>query len=657
MEGYEIYLELLFAGSAAILSLSLLSGLAAFCLWLCGLWLPLLLARARNPSGRRRRADADNLLRDSTSLLAVGLAAGLGSAVTAWTISLLLSDSFLPGNLILCGTCLASLAAAWKWRDRISWKLVQPAAFLFASLFAFTLGLWHHAATELPVLQDGSRLVFSDLHRDLGAHVGMAGLVRDGGLPMQSFWGAAEHEYWALSHTGHLVLIAGLSQCLGVSLYQASCMLWIAAGLGIAWTVLSFSSRNPLPACFRLLLVATTLVWGAFTWPEVHRLYEPMRGTSLGAFELDAPSYWVAGRGFWNLPQTLSITLTLAALLLLDAYGSVRRKGRTHFPLLIGACFLLIAGGWTKPSLAIFYAPALLLWLVWNRAPASEILAICLALGTGCLLYLAPALFFALPDSPAWSFQLDPQQWKEVAEFAFGAGFAPLLLVVAVLLGRQKRKEPWRSYQILDLALLAAGGSLLFGLLFREDQFVGSPTFQPNIWWGMAASLVLLLPILGGQAFLEWKQKGWPHWLAGLGLCLSLLHVFNGFCLAIVYPTLNLRGHSLEDAETLAMARSMTQSGTRFALDPALQDYDLLGYLSRPALLPSAVASQTDRRDLAIWHAFATGSSQVSKDFLQRFDAVILHGDRRSALRSLASLKWRREVLDQGFELWQPTGR
>ena len=653
MERYQIFLELLLAGSTTVLGLVFWTGLALLFLLLAGLWLPVTLARATGSCD----ALGDGWLGGLVAWMPVALAGGLAAGVTAWTLSLLVSGGFFLGNLILCAAGLAGGVVAWRSRQQGGWAGRELGPWLVATAFALLLGFWHHAATELPVSQDVARLVFSDLQRDLGAHVSMAGLVRDGGLPMQNFWGSADYAYWGLAHTGHLVLVAGFSEWLGVSLYQASTLLWNAATLLIAWSALAILAATRLPVSFRWAVVVATLVWGAFGWPELHRLYDPLRELAGGGFELDSPGYWVAGRGFWNLPQALSIALTAAGLVVVDAFGLVRRSGQTGLALLLGASFLFVCGGWTKPSLVIFYGPALLLWLVLNRVGFREFLGVGLVLGGGALVYALPALFFSLPESPAWTFWPGMEQWEEVAAFVFTAGLGLGVLAVGALLARWKGQDPWNDCRALDLALLAAGGSVLFGLLFREDQFVGAPVFQPNIWWGMSGCMILLVPLLGRDAPAQWKRAGGSRWLAGLGLSLAALHLFNGFSLAIAYPTLNLRGHALSDAEVLAQARSSTEPGARFAVDPELQDYDLLGYLSRPVLISSAAVSDRDREDLQAWLGFVEGRGRASAAWLERFDAALLREDRGQAARGLAARRWSREPLGHGFELWLAPGR
>ncbi|HIL80448.1 MAG TPA: hypothetical protein EYG54_04190, partial [Myxococcales bacterium] len=484
MELYETYLELLRGGGAAVLGLTFQTGSGLFALGLIGLWLPLVLMGGSSSAGPDGQTLNGGFRRDWVLVLPIATAAGLVTAVTVWTLSLFALGSFSLGNWILYAACLVGAGLAWRGRRELTRNFDNPLVWLCASLLALGLGVWQHAATELLVVQDVPRLVFSDLQRDLAAHVNMAGLVRDGGLPMQSLWGSEDQEFWWLSHTGHIVLIAGFSQWLGVSLYQASSILWITATILIAWAALALFAGTRIPGVARVLLVLGTLVWGAFTFPEVHRLYDPLREHIAGGFELDAPGYWVAGRGFWNLPQTLSIALTLCGLLLFEAFAAARRSRETGWGLLVIATVFLIGGGWSKPSLIIFYGPALILWLALNRAGMREYSCVLLPLAGGTFVYAIPALFFTLPEAPLWHLAFNGEQWTTVFGFAQMASPSLVILSAGALLRMLEQSGRPEDFRVLDLALLAGGGSLLFALFFSEDQFVGFKVFQPNIWWG-----------------------------------------------------------------------------------------------------------------------------------------------------------------------------
>ncbi len=320
---------------------------------------------------------------------------------------------------------------------------------------------------------------------------------------------------------------------------------------------------------------------------------------------------------------------------------------------LAAATALVGVGGWIKPSLAILYGPALVIWLAANRAYAREWLCVLLVGSGAAIVYALPALLAPLPRHPAWSFHVDAEQWRQVADFVRLA--APSLLVLAVapllrLLGAGWREREWRT---LDLALLAAGGSVLFALLFREDQFVGFRYFQPNLWWGLSACSVLLVPLLAREALAAIALGGWRRALAATGLSMALLQSFNGLCLAAAYPVLNLRGVPVLRAQVLAAARARTEAGTRFAIDPLLRRFDLLPYLSRPVLMSISDISEEDRAAYRAWRAFCLEGRPPDASLLERLDAVVTHVDRRHVSSFLESRGWRVESLHAEYQLWR----
>ncbi len=643
MELYPTFLEVLRSGAGAVAGLCLWTGLGLLQLLLIGLWLPLSLTRHQDASQPC----------DWTGDLPVALAGGIATAASFWTFSLFAAGSLHAGSLALVAISAFGVGLVWRRRRGLRFAGSHPVAWIAASVFAFGMGLWHHAVTELPVMREIPLLYFSDLHLDVPVHVNMAGLVRDGGLPLHSSWGSSEYAYAPLPHTGHAVLIAGTSAILGISLYQAATVLWIEATLLIAWAAFALFAGTRVPAGVRLVGVVGTLVWGAFAWPEVYLLYDPLRGSADGASRLDLMGTWIAARGFWNLPQVLSIALTLAGLLLLERFGTLRRARAPGLPTLAAATALIAVSAWTKPSLVLLFGPAFLIWLAANRARAREWLCVLLIASGGALVYALPALLVRLPPGPGWSVHVDAEQWRQVAGFLLMA--TPSLLMLAVspllrLLGAGWRDREWRT---LDLALLAAGGSLLFALLFREDQFVGYRYFQPNLWWGLSACSVLLVPLLGREAVAAIALDGWRRALAGIGLSIALLQIFNGLCLAAAYPLLGLRSLPASRAETLAAARARTEPGTRFAIDPLLQPLELLPYLSRPVLMLTSFTSEEDRAAHLAWRALCL-QGRPDETLLERLDAVVTHVGRRGAGAFLESRGWRAESLHADYELWQP---
>ena len=644
MDAYSTYLEVLQGGAGGAVGLVLWTGLGLLQFLLIGLWLPLSLTRHQEASQ----------LREWAWDLPVALAGGIATAVSVWTLSLFSAGSLYPGSLALLAICAVGLGLAWRRRGGLRFAGWHPVLWLAVSVFAFGMGLWHHAVTALPVMREVPLLYFSDLHPDLAIHANLAGLVRDGGLPAHSLWGSHEYTYHALAHTGHAVLIAGTSAILNLGLYQAAVVLWIEATLLIAWASLALFTGTRVPSALQFVLVVGALVWGGFAMPAVQLLHDPRQLGADGAWSLAPLGMWIAARGFWNLSQVLSIALTLAGLLLLERFGAARRAGAPGLPALAAATALVAVGGWTKPSLVILYGPALLIWLAVNRARAREWLCVLLVGSGATLVYALPLLLAKLPQSPGWSFHVGAEQWSQVAGFLALA--APSLLVLAVspvlrLLGAGWRDREWRT---LDLALLAAGGSLLFALLFREDQFVGFRYFQPNLWWGLSACSVLLVPLLGREALAATERGGWRRVLAVTGLSMALIQIFNGLCLAVAYPVLSVRGVPAVRAEVLAAARTRTEAGTRFAIDPALQRLELLPYLSRPVLMPTSFTSEEDRAAYLAWRAFCLHGRPPDASLIERLDAVVTHASRRHVVAFLESRGWRVDSLDAEYELWQP---
>jgi hypothetical protein len=651
MELYETYLGLLRDGASEVVGHALRAVLGLGVLSLLGAWLPLALLERVAPPPEA----ANGFPRDPLALLPLALAGGLATVATVWTLSLLALRSAAPGSVVLYAVAVACAALGWRRRQALHPRGSRMLAWSLTSALALALALWLYAPTALPVMQDVPRLVFSDFQRDLSVHVDMAGLVRDGGLPMHSLWGGWWDDYYRLRHTGYLVLIAGLSDAFGIGLYQAAVMLWIDATLLIAWG--AFALCHALPSGVRAGLTLAALVLGAFTFPELHRVCDPMRRIAGGGLEINVPGYWVAGRGFWNLPQTLSIALAMSSLVALDRFAAVRRAGGRALPLLLASTFLLVASGWMKPSLAVFYGPALLLWLALNRAGFAEYASVLATSLGGVAIYMLPAVLHSLPEAKGWSPALDARQVREVVRFLTMA--TPALLVLAGTPLVRLSTRGWRhpEAQLLDLAMIAAAGSVLFALLFREDRFVGSGVFQPNIWWGMAACLVLLVPLLGREAFAELRRTGARRAIAWVGLAMLALQAFNGACLAVAYPVLNLRAHEQADAQLLAAARARTAPGTRFAIDPDLQDFDLLAYLSRPVAVRTADSSKSELRVAWAWESFCLRFEGTGLDLLRRFDAILVRSSRRHVGSFLASHGWQRETLERGYELWQRAQR
>jgi hypothetical protein len=250
-----------------------------------------------------------------------------------------------------------------------------------------------------------------------------------------------------------------------------------------------------------------------------------------------------------------------------------------------------------------------------------------------------------------WSFATEPGQWSEVTLFLWHAClslFIILIVVITRLIANGWRDRQW---QILELGLIAFAGSVLFALLFRENQFVGFFVFQPNIWWGICACVVLLVPLISRELVELLKPKGWTRWVVVLGLAVGAVQIVNGLHVAVAYPVMNLRIHEASMAGTLDAARKLTAPNARFALDLSLEEIDLRPFLSRPSLVRANFGSADEKRAYSNWRDFI--KSGKSSPPLDRLDAVVLHRNRRRANLYFEKLGWQSTPINEKYTLWQ----
>jgi hypothetical protein len=297
----------------------------------------------------------------------------------------------------------------------------------------------------------------------------------------------------------------------------------------------------------------------------------------------------------------------------------------------------------------IFYGPALILWLGFSGARAAEYAVTVLILAASFLIYLLPDILHELPPHPGWSFAVDSDQWLGVARFLWHAGLSLIIAMLAVAIRSKANRWQCRRWQLLDLGVVAFGGSVLFALFFREDRFVGFIVLQPNIWWGMSACIVLLVPLLAREAMGLLQQGGWYRWAVIAALAVATIQFTNGLIVAVSYPLMNLRTHSAIKAESLDAARRMTGPRTRFAIDPSIS-MDLRPYLSRPSILGSSYSSADNDRAYRAWQVFSgLGRGEPPLD---RLDAVVAHNDRAHISRYFVARGWQSTRLNELYTLW-----
>ena len=636
MEDFISYFSLLgnAIGSVAALLGYSLAGLVVT--WLSGVWILLLLIP------KIPKDNPPESLNEWLWLHPALLAVGWATLIAVSTASLYLTKGMRAGELLLVMLAVVSGVLLWRRRPRI--RSSDHVTLAVIGLTTLMLGLWQHAATALPVPGDIDYLAFSDLHLDLPIHVTMAGMIRDSGLPLINMSPSSTHAYSAPSHVGHAIAIASYSSVLGISLYAASTVGWIIATMLTGWCAVALLfTKARLKVRYSLTVVLATLAIGQFTLPWLHDPTNPKAPLVTGI--------WLASRSYWNISQAISIALTMGGLLVLDRYCEFRRSGQAQLLVLGTAVALITIGGLVKPSLIIFFGPGLIIWLAVSRARMLEYLVTVVVLQAGFMAYFLPRFLHAVPTAPGWSLAPEQGQWAEVALFLWHSCLGLTIIVVLVIARSIANGWRDRQWQVVDLAVIALAGSVLFALLFRENRFVGFPVLQPNIWWGISGCVVLLVPLLSRELAALINAGGRMRWVVALSLVVGAIQIANGLYVAWVYPVLNQRTHEVVLAETLAAARELTAPSTRFALDPSLEHFDLRPFLSRPSLMRTSYSSPNDTRAYANWRAFIKlGRTNPPID---RLDAVVLHNSRTRANSFFAKLGWQASHINERYTLWR----
>jgi hypothetical protein len=638
LEIYVSYIRLLGGAFDSVIAITgwSLAGLVAT--WLSGIWVAFYLT-----------SKEDDRIPNQISgkwlwLQPVILVSGLATVLAVWTVSLYLPIGLSLGTFLLAVPAITGVFLLRRSSVRIDWA--GKGTFALVGLITLAMGIWQHGPTELPMNEDVEYLIFSDLHQDVPFHVSKARMIQEWGLPPRSMLSSPTNTYGPLQHTGHAVLIAGYANLLGISHYMASTVTWIIAAMLTGWGALALISihtgSTPL---YKLIIVLGTLTWGQFALPDPAWLLDPTHASSHVT-----PGMWIASRSFWNISQALSIAMTLGGLLFLDLYCDLRQKEEPRLWVLGASVGLIALAGLVKPSLVIFYGPALFIWLAFSRARLVEFFVTSIVLFTGILIWFLPSYLHELPSNSAWSFTTDRQQWWAVARFLWHA-FLSLFLVTFVMVGKLIANG-WagRRWQLIDLGLIAFGGSVLFAMIFHETQFVGFRLMQPNIWWGLSACIVLLVPLVGREIPELIRQRGWGRWVIAASLAIASVQLVNGLSVAFAYPVQNLRRHEKILAESLDAARRLTAVNTRFALDLSLQNLDLLPYLARPSLLPTSFGSPDYKMAHLDWQRFWI--TEGGEPPLDRIDAVVLHNDRTQTNLYFKNLGWRPKPLNHMYVLW-----
>ncbi len=669
MGRYGVVFEFLGQQPGFIATTVLNAVLAALFLAFVGTWLPLLMVRRsgagadRESPGTPPDAPLEALLGSGLNLsemFAVAVGGGLMLSVTLGTASAYLFKQVGPGVVlsVVVGVLTTLLLAARLRGNRVRlgtgvWTLAG------ITTIPLCLGLWQHVFMAFPHdLPGGRMIVFADMHRDSGFHVYMSSILRDTGLPLVDLHGSPAHEFAPVTHTGHAVLMGMLAAVLRTSLYGASTALWIVSMVLMAWSAAVLLLRAGVPKAFVWLGSLTLLVIGPVTTPPIALLTQPdlaIRQSPL-----------VSARMYWNLPQALSIAMVAVGLVCFDWYCRAQAGSRERLKAIIVTAAAIAASGWVKPSLFVFYGPALVITLLVHRASLREIAMAVLTMAGGVVVYLLPAMLVTVPGQPSWSVHPSFEQTQAVIEFILlGSGPALLLALAPLrqLAGSVVRKS---NPKPLTLAVVAMGGSLLFALLFREDRFaalVDFPVLQPNIWWGPSACVVLLFPLLLRSVVQRIIAVGKADWFVISGFILASLQVVSGLLYAIAYPAIVGRVHPQLDVDILVAAREKTAPRTRLLLDPMLLHEqvgftDLAGILARPCLFATNYMSDGDRQNLESWDKLFHETDETDETqgagWADYDGAILAEGSGSEAARQAVSdLSWTSEGLTHGFQLWR----
>jgi tetratricopeptide (TPR) repeat protein len=292
----------------------------------------------------------------------------------------------------------------------------------------------------------------------------------------------------------------------------------------------------------------------------------------------------------------------------------------------------------------------LIIWLALSNARIAEFATTLIVIALGVLIYLIPSFFHELGPSSTWSLAADRRQFFTVLLFLWNSSAGLVIVSLAVIVRSVTTGWKDRQFRLFDLCIVAFGGSILFALIFREDHFVGFRTFQPNIWWGLSACVLLLVPVVARRVTELLKNGVWYRWVTIAAIAIASIQIINGFSIAIAYPVLYLRHYSPLAIKTLDMARSKTGAYARFAIDPILENVDLRPYLSRPSIIRLSFSYQDDKKNYAAWSDFC--NKVVDAPPVDIIDAAILHKGRSHANRYFEMSAWQATPLDEFFILW-----
>lgn len=564
--------------------------------------------------------------------------AGIGLNLLLWTGSLFAVHSAIPGTAASGVLALAGIAGAV--RHHRQWAISRGSGCWSAALLLGAgFGLWQHALLEFPLrVERVSHYIYNDFWTDLPIHVHVATLIGEGGLPLRSVFGTPDpaRPFEPPGHVGYAVWMDGVSSITGIGPYHAAAVVWILCRILTAWSAWELLADRVRSPWLRVLASLVPLVLGGVGWPRWN--------VSTDLEKVAAAGSQVAGAMSWNLPQAASVAIAFVSMVFYDQYC---RRGRT--PDLFLTAFLQVVSGLCKPSLFILLAPALLIRLALQRTSWRTIAGVVAILLSGVGIYHLPLLYPVFSLSRGWSLHPSAGQARDVLSFFLWKCGGIFLLSLPFLrklfgdLGRPAERRP------VDLLLIAMGGSLLFPLLFREEDLVPLG-MQPNLFWGAMGCLSLLWPFV--TALPSGPVRPVTVWGRRIAWLVVAVQILNGGLFAFQYPILETRQFPRRAVDLIHAVRRETAPGDRVLLDPIISDTTRASYLGRPVVMDYEL-NWSQRTLVDDWRRLCEGESPEIPIDWNRFEAVVTAPDRDRVHDLLRSLDWTPGELLYGFTLWR----
>ncbi len=589
-------------------------------------------------------APAEDAALDGARRLTISTGVGLGLAMLLWTLSGYLTQGLAYGSVAILGAAALGAFRCRAYPPRIG-GFFRSKSVLLLSTIALVSGLYLYGINEI-TLKDQTLFTF---RMDWWAHLSIAGLVGESGLPLVSSHGSPDVPFQNATHLGYQVLIAGIANLTRLPLFQVARIVLILCYWMIpiaAWCLvrrLDLGKKGAVIAALSGLLwcglslpyAVATLDWMAIIDPYTH-----------AQFKMNSPS----GSMYHNGTQLVSVAFTVIAMVVMD---TLQRPRRLATWVLTAA--LLMVASLTKPSVFVAFVPALLMGILLLRRPRTAMWMVPAVIAVGAFVYLLPSILHEVPGALSLRFDLsniaNPLQLPQLLNM-MGVGLAPLVYWLAV---RSKAVVRSRKVEWYDVATLALLGGLAFALFFSEPKRPG----HGNQNWAALGAAVVAAPYLVALLITGYRrlpaQGAWGRPLRVLMVLLLLMQALHAVIYLIAYPHLYPGTADPRKIEIVKRAKAATAPGDRVLIDPTLEDRLLIPYLNRPYLHDYAVFPLAVRREDHQWRAILDGRSKRFIDpMLRSRDAVVIGPKTRFLIKYLKKMKWEKRNIDSSdrFALW-----